>query len=330
MEDDQQIVLLQLVVLHDRRAVIPCAFKFEILQRLVEDRKPGFHNRVDVRKAAGPEEHLAHHERRVAAAAVDVDQAVFRNRVGHQRSGRGDILRLLRPDGRYTELEAKVLDIALIIHAEHGGGNNSTFTTHVVTSTGTDTYSAIAASLGSLKGPKHGGANLKVQQMFKDIEEHVTNWDDDDEVTEYLTKILNREAFDGKGLIYGIGHAVYTESDPRCVILKKYAQALSNEKGLTKEFELYNRVEGIAIKLMQQHRQLFKPICANVDFYSGFVYTMLGLPMELFTPIFAISRISGWCAHRIEELANEGKIIRPAYKYVGHHKDYVAIEDRWW
>ena len=155
-------------------------------------------------------------------------------------------------------------------------------------------------------------------------------WDDDDEVTEYLTKILNREAFDGKGLIYGIGHAVYTESDPRCVILKKYAQALSNEKGLTKEFELYNRVEGIAIKLMQQHRQLFKPICANVDFYSGFVYTMLGLPMELFTPIFAISRISGWCAHRIEELANEGKIIRPAYKYVGHHKDYVAIEDRWW
>ena len=218
----------------------------------------------------------------------------------------------------------------MIIHAEHGGGNNSTFTTHVVTSTGTDTYSAIAASLGSLKGPKHGGANLKVQQMFKDIESHVANWDDDDEVTEYLTKILNREAFDGKGLIYGIGHAVYTESDPRCVILKKYAQALSEEKGLTREFDLYNRVEGIAIKLMQQHRQLFKPICANVDFYSGFVYSMLGLPMELFTPIFAISRISGWCAHRIEELANEGKIIRPSYKYVGHHKDYVAIEDRWW
>ena len=241
-----------------------------------------------------------------------------------------NILYTLRPDSRYTDFEAKILDIALVLHMEHGGGNNSTFTTHVVTSTGTDTYSAIAASLGSLKGPKHGGANLKVQQMFKDIEEHVTNWDDDDEVTEYLTKILNREAFDGKGLIYGIGHAVYTESDPRCVILKKYAQALSNEKGLTKEFELYNRVEGIAIKLMQQHRQLFKPICANVDFYSGFVYTMLGLPMELFTPIFAISRISGWCAHRIEELANEGKIIRPAYKYVGHHKDYVAIEDRWW
>lgn len=206
-----------------------------------------------------------------------LDKSLVIRRPKPELSTAENILRLLRPDGRYTELEAKVLDIALIIHAEHGGGNNSTFTTHVVTSTGTDTYSAIAASLGSLKGPKHGGANLKVQQMFKDIEEHVTNWDDDDEVTEYLTKILNREAFDGKGLIYGIGHAVYTESDPRCVILKKYAQALSNEKGLTKEFELYNRVEGIAIKLMQQHRQLFKPICANVDFYSGFVYTMLGL-----------------------------------------------------
>lgn len=259
-----------------------------------------------------------------------LDKSLVIRRPKPELSTAENILRLLRPDGQYTELEAKVLDIALIIHAEHGGGNNSTFTTHVVTSTGTDTYSAIAASLGSLKGPKHGGANLKVQQMFKDIESHVANWDDDDEVTEYLTKILNREAFDGKGLIYGIGHAVYTESDPRCVILKKYAQALSEEKGLTREFDLYNRVEGIAIKLMQQHRQLFKPICANVDFYSGFVYSMLGLPMELFTPIFAISRISGWCAHRIEELANEGKIIRPAYKYVGHHKDYVAIEDRWW
>ena len=180
-----------------------------------------------------------------------LDKSLVIRRPKPELSTAENILRLLRPDGQYTELEAKVLDIALIIHAEHGGGNNSTFTTHVVTSTGTDTYSAIAASLGSLKGPKHGGANLKVQQMFKDIEKHVTNWDDDDEVTEYLTKILNREAFDGKGLIYGIGHAVYTESDPRCVILKKYAQALSNEKGLTKEFELYNRVEGIAIKLMQ-------------------------------------------------------------------------------
>ena len=200
-----------------------------------------------------------------------LDKSLVIRRPKPELSTAENILRLLRPDGQYTELEAKVLDIALIIHAEHGGGNNSTFTTHVVTSTGTDTYSAIAASLGSLKGPKHGGANLKVQQMFKDIEEHVANWEDDDEVTDYLTKILNREAFDGKGLIYGIGHAVYTESDPRCVILKKYAQALSNEKGLTKEFELYNRVEGIAIKLMQQPPQLFKPLCANVDFSSGFV-----------------------------------------------------------
>ena len=164
--------------------------------------------------------------------------------------------------------------------------------------------------------------------MFKDIEEHVTNWDDDDEVTEYLTKILNREAFDGKGLIYGIGHAVYTESDPRCVILKKYAQALSNEKGLTKEFELYNRVEGIAIKLMQQHRQLFKPICANVDFYSGFVYSMLDLPLELYTPMFAIARIVGWSAHRMEELINVDKIIRPAYKNVLPEAEYIPLGER--
>lgn len=239
-----------------------------------------------------------------------------------------NILRLLHPDGRYTALEAKVLDIALIIHAEHGGGNNSTFTTHVVTSTGTDTYSAMASSLGSLKGPKHGGANLKVQQMFADIKEHVTDWENEDQLTAYLTKILNKEAFDHKGLIYGIGHAVYTESDPRCVILKKYAEALSREKGLEAEFALYDRVERLSIELTKQHRQLFKPICANVDFYSGFVYSMLGLPMELFTPIFAISRIAGWSAHRIEELANDGKIIRPAYKYVGHHKDYRILEDR--
>ena len=241
-----------------------------------------------------------------------------------------NILRLLRADGQYTDLEAKVLDVALILHAEHGGGNNSTFTTHVVTSTGTDTYSAIASSLGSLKGPKHGGANLKVQQMFDDLKANVKDWEDEDELRAYLLKLLHREAFDKKGLIYGIGHAVYTNSDPRCVTLKKYARQLSEEKGTQKEFALYERVERLAIELTQKERQLFKPLCANVDFYSGFVYTMLDLPMELFTPIFAIARISGWCAHRIEELANEGKIIRPAYKYVGHHKDYVSLEDRWW
>jgi citrate synthase len=259
-----------------------------------------------------------------------LDKSLVIRRPKPELSTAENILRLLRPDGQYTELEAKVLDIALIIHAEHGGGNNSTFTTHVVTSTGTDTYSAIAASLGSLKGPKHGGANLKVQQMFDDIKAHINNWEDEDELSAYLLKILRREAFDNKGLIYGIGHAVYTESDPRCIILKKYAKALSDEKGLTKEFELYDRIERLAIQLTQQERRLFKPICANVDFYSGFVYTMLGLPTELFTPMFAISRISGWCAHRIEELVNEGKIIRPAYRYVGHHKDYVDIDNRWW
>ena len=239
-----------------------------------------------------------------------------------------NILRLLRPDGQYTSLEAHVLDIALILHAEHGGGNNSTFTTHVVSSTGTDTYSAIASSLGSLKGPKHGGANLKVQQMFTDIVEHVKDIEDEEEVRAYLQKILDYEAFDKKGLIYGIGHAVYTKSDPRCVILKKYARKLSEEKGLTREFDFYARVERLAIELTAKKRHLFKPICANVDFYSGFVYSMLGLPMELYTPIFAIARIAGWCAHRIEELANDGKIIRPAYKYVGHHKDYIPIDQR--
>ena len=239
-----------------------------------------------------------------------------------------NILRLLRKDGTYTELEAKVLDVALVLHAEHGGGNNSTFTTHVVSSTGTDTYSAVAASLGSLKGPKHGGANLKVQEMFRDIKDHVSNWKDEEALRAYLIRILRKEAFDKAGLIYGIGHAVYTESDPRAVILKEYARKLSEEKGLTREFELYERVERLGGECLMSGRKLLKPVCANVDFYSGFVYSMLGLPAELFTPIFAISRISGWSAHRLEELANAGKIVRPAYKYVGHHVDYEELEER--
>ncbi|MCI9683069.1 MAG: citrate/2-methylcitrate synthase [Lachnospiraceae bacterium] len=239
-----------------------------------------------------------------------------------------NILRLLRKDGTYTELEAKVLDVALVLHAEHGGGNNSTFTTHVVSSTGTDTYSTVAASLGSLKGPKHGGANLKVQEMFRDIKAHVSNWKDEEALRAYLIRILRKEAFDKAGLIYGIGHAVYTESDPRAVILKEYARKLSEEKGLTREFELYERVERLGGECLMSGRKLLKPVCANVDFYSGFVYSMLGLPAELFTPIFAISRISGWSAHRIEELANAGKIVRPAYKYVGHHVDYEELEER--
>ena len=239
-----------------------------------------------------------------------------------------NILRLLRTDGKYTELEAKVLDVCLVIHAEHGGGNNSTFTTHVLSSTGTDTYSAVAASLGSLKGPRHGGANLKVQQMFNDLKTNVKDWENEDEISEYLQSLLDKQGFDKSGLIYGMGHAVYSESDPRAVILKKYAKKLSEEKGLEEEFALYDRVETIASKLIGKQRRTHKAVSANVDFYSGFVYTMLKLPIEIFTPIFAISRISGWSAHRIEELVNNGKIIRPAYKFVGEHKEYIPLEER--
>lgn len=239
-----------------------------------------------------------------------------------------NILLMLRPDGKYTELEAKVLDVALILHAEHGGGNNSTFTTHVVTSSGTDTYSALAASIGSLKGPRHGGANLKVQEMFHDMKQQIEDWSDEEEISVYLEKILNKEAFDKSGLIYGMGHAVYTLSDPREVILKKYACKLAEEKGLSEEFNFYDRVEHLASELIMKRRKTHKNVCANVDFYSGFVYTMLGIPEELFTPIFAIARISGWSAHRLEELLNGNKIIRPAYKYVGQHVDYVSLKDR--
>jgi len=233
-----------------------------------------------------------------------------------------NILLMLRPDGKYTELEAKVLNIALVLHAEHGGGNNSTFTTHVVTSSGTDTYSSIAASIGSLKGPRHGGANLKVMNMFRDIKAHITDWEDENAIEEYLLKILDKEVFDKSGLIYGMGHAVYTLSDPREVILKSFAKSLADEKGLTDEFMFYDRIERIAKKLIMKKHKVNKNVCANVDFYSGFVYTMLGIPEELFTPIFAIARIPGWCAHRLEELLNGNKIIRPAYKYVGEHVEF--------
>lgn len=239
-----------------------------------------------------------------------------------------NILYMLREDGRYTELEAKVLDIALVLHAEHGGGNNSTFTNHVVTSSGTDTYSAVAASIGSLKGPKHGGANLKVQDMFEDIMTNCEDWEDEEVLKNYLNDILDKKVFDHAGLIYGMGHAVYTLSDPREVILKRYAKHLAEEKGKMKEFALYEKVEQIAGELIMHKRKLFKPVCANVDFYSGFVYTMLDIPRELFTPIFAISRMAGWSAHRMEELVNAGKIIRPAYRYVGFHRDYPEMEDR--
>lgn len=239
-----------------------------------------------------------------------------------------NILLMLRADGHYTALEAKVLDVALILHADHGGGNNSTFTTHVVSSSGTDTYSSTAASIASLKGPRHGGANLKVQNMFADIKAHVKNWADEKELTAYLEKILNKEAFDQSGLIYGMGHAVYTLSDPREVILKEYAHMLAKEKHMEEEFNLYESVERIAGRLIMERRRVHKNVCANVDFYSGFVYTMLGIPEELFTPIFAIARIPGWSAHRLEEIMNTSKIIRPAYKYVGHHIPYVPMDER--
>ena len=239
-----------------------------------------------------------------------------------------NILHMLRLDGQFTPLEAAVLDTALVLHAEHGGGNNSTFTTHVVTSSGTDTYSAIAAAIASLKGPKHGGANLKVQQMFRDMKEHISDYSDEAAIADYLERVLKKEAFDKSGLIYGMGHAIYTLSDPRKVILKECTRKLAEEKGRMAEFELYDAVERIAAELITKSRRVFKPVCANVDFYSGFMYNMLGIPEELFTPMFAIARISGWSAHRLEELVNKGKIIRPAYKYVGKHREYTALEKR--
>lgn len=233
-----------------------------------------------------------------------------------------NILHMLRPDGEFTELEARVLDAALVLHAEHGGGNNSTFTNHVVTSSGTDTYSAVAASIASLKGPRHGGANLKVQQMIQELHERCGKVPSEEKIREYLHKILKKEAFDGSGLIYGMGHAVYTLSDPREIVLKEFARKLAKTKGMEEEFSVYDTVERVAAELIMERSHVMKPVCANVDFYSGFTYTMLGIPEELFTPLFAISRISGWSAHRLEELVNRGKIIRPAYKYVGKHMKY--------
>ncbi|MDR0200225.1 MAG: citrate/2-methylcitrate synthase [Streptococcaceae bacterium] len=239
-----------------------------------------------------------------------------------------NILRMLRPDSSYTDMEAKVLDIALILHMEHGGGNNSTFTTHVVTSSGTDTYAAIAAALSSLKGPKHGGANIRSRQMMKNIEENVSDWQDDAEISAYLEKILNKEAFDQKGLIYGIGHAIYSISDPRFEVFEGYVEALAKEKGMEDEFALYEKVAKLAPEVISKNRTTFKSICPNIDFFSGFVYEILGIPQELFTPLFAIARIVGWSAHRMEELINMNKIIRPAYESVLPSRNYVKIEER--
>ena len=239
-----------------------------------------------------------------------------------------NILRMLRPDKKYTDLEAKILDLALILHMEHGGGNNSTFTTHVVSSSGTDTYSAIAAALGSLKGPKHGGANIKVVKMFNDMRKHVHDYSDEEEISAYLKKLLHKEAFDKRGLIYGMGHAIYSVSDPRAEVFKGYVEQLAREKGRMKDYQLYAAVERLAPKVIAEERKIYKGVSANVDFYSGFVYSMLDLPLELYTPMFAIARIVGWSAHRMEELINVDKIIRPAYKNVLPEAEYIPLCER--
>jgi citrate synthase len=239
-----------------------------------------------------------------------------------------NILTLLRPDGSYTPLEAHILDLCLVLHAEHGGGNNSTFTTHVVTSSGTDTYSCMAAALASLKGPRHGGANIKVTQMFADLAKNVDDWEDDEAIADYLRGLLHRERFDRSGLIYGMGHAIYSVSDPRALLLKDYVQNLSYAKGLDAEFRLYCKVEKLAPEVIAAERHIYKGVSANVDFYSGFVYRMLDIPIELYTPLFAVARMAGWSAHRMEELINMGKIIRPAYKCVQPPRKYTELEDR--
>ena len=239
-----------------------------------------------------------------------------------------NILMMLREDRKYTALEARILDMALVLHMDHGGGNNSTFTTHVVTSSGTDTYSTIAAAMASLKGPKHGGANIKVTQMFEDMKATVKDWTDEDEVRDYLVAILEKRAFDQKGLIYGMGHAIYSISDPRAEIFKGFVSQLASEKGCEKEYALYSMVERLAPEVIMARRKMYKGVNANVDFYSGLVYSMLGLPEELYTPIFAAARIVGWSAHRLEELKNVDKIIRPAYMPLSPYKEYVNIDER--
>ena len=239
-----------------------------------------------------------------------------------------NILMMLREDRQYTALEAKILDMALVLHMDHGGGNNSTFTTHVVTSSGTDTYSTIAAAMASLKGPKHGGANIKVTQMFEDMKKNLTDWSDDDQIRAYLEALLDKKAFDKKGLIYGMGHAVYSVSDPRADIFKKFVKQLAHEKGHDAEYALYEKVEHMAPEIIGEKRRMYKGVNANVDFYSGLVYSMLDIPASLYTPIFAAARIVGWSAHRMEELQNVDKIIRPAYKPLAPYREYVKMEDR--
>ena len=255
------------------------------------------------------------------------DGSMYIHRPDPKLSTAENFLRMLRPDMQYTPLEARVLDVALLLHAEHGGGNNSTFTTRVVTSSGTDTYSAMAAALCSLKGPRHGGANAKVVSMHEDIRAHVSNWEDEDEVAAYLGKILDKQAFDGTGLIYGMGHAVYTLSDPRAEVCRRYARSLAAKKDLGEEFALIERIERLAPQVMRDHG-MTKPICANIDLYTGFIYKMLGVPETLFTPLFAVARMAGWSAHRMEELFCAHRIIRPAYRPVIEPLEYKPLADR--
>lgn len=246
----------------------------------------------------------------------DNGQSMYIHRPRLGKSAAENFLLMLRSDQRYTELEAKVLDVALMLHMEHGGGNNSTFTTRVVTSSGSDTYSAMAAAMSSLKGPKHGGANIKVVQMMDDLRENVSDWEDRAAIKEYLMKLLNKQAFDKSGLIYGMGHAVYSMSDPREEVLNGFVEALAKEKGMERDYMLYKNVEELAPEAIAETRKIFKGVSPNVDFYSGLVYKMLNIPSELYTPLFATARIVGWSAHRIEELIGMNKIIRPAYKSV--------------
>ena len=259
---------------------------------------------------------------------VDPSSSFFIHPPRPELSTAENILHMLRIDNKYTKLEARILDLALVLHAEHGGGNNSSFTTHVVASSGTDAYSVIAAALGSLKGPKHGGANIKVMRMFEDMKAQVHDWEDEDEVRAYLRGLLNKQGFDHSGLIYGMGHAVYSLSDPRADIFRSFVKSLSEEKGLTKEYKLYSMVETLAPKVISEERRTYKGVSANIDFYSGFVYHMLGLPPELYTPVFAMARIAGWSAHLMEEIINAGKIIRPSYMSVGARQEYVPLDQR--
>ena len=257
-----------------------------------------------------------------------LDKSLFIHNPVPELSTAENLLHILRADGKYTELEARILDLALVLHAEHGGGNNSTFTMHVVTSSGTDTYSAVAASLASLKGPKHGGANIKVVQMFEDMKQNVRDWTDEEAVEAYLRALLHREAFDRAGLIYGMGHAVYTVSDPRAQILKNHARRMAYEKGYDEEFEMLCSIERLAPQVFAEEKHGPKKVCANVDLFSGLIYRMLGISEDLYTPLFAIARVPGWCAHRVEEVEFANRIIRPAYKYVGQPQAYVTLENR--